>query len=109
MVPTTGNMITNPNQTVTTGGTYSFLGSWYGRSFFGSASTYNLVQIAGGGQHVWGFSNSVTSGADFGAAGGGGLQINAPANIAIPTTSEVGLLLLATALAGAGVFLVRRS
>lgn len=106
VVPTTGNVITNPNQAPTTPtGTASFLGSWYGRSFFGGALTYNLVAVAGGAQHVWAFSNSVTSGSPNGAAGGGLLIPTVP----IPTASEIGLLLLAAAIAAAGVFqLVRR-
>lgn len=110
VVPTTGNAVTNPNQAVTTPtGAQSFLGSWYGRSFFGGALTYNLVAPIGGGQHVFGVSNSVTSGAPNGAPGGGLLILPVVPTLSIPTASEVGLLALAAAIAAAGVFrLVRR-
>ena len=101
---TTGNQVTNPNQY--SSGSQTIYGSWVGRSFFGGATTYRLVGPVGN-VHVWGVSNSVTSGSPYGAAGGG-LAITAPPVIEVPTASDFGLLILALLLGGMGAVILRR-
>ena len=64
---TTGSLIVNPNQAPTTPtGAQSFLGSWVGRSFFGGATTYNLVGPLGQ-SFAWGVENTAT--VTFGSVG----------------------------------------
>ncbi len=104
---TTGNTINNPNQAPTTPtGAQSFLGSWVGRSFFGGTLTYNLVQPVGGDAFEWGISNSVTSGAPYGAPGGGVLV--AAGLLEVPTASFYGLLALGIAISLGGLVLLWR-
>ena len=93
---TTGSFLTNPNQTPTMPtGAQSFLGSWVGRSFFGGATTYNLVGPLGV-TFPWGVRNSTE------------VEITPSDALPIPTLSEVGLLALASALALAALAILRR-